>query len=150
MRYIFIGLFTCLVAISCKKNNDSAAPVISFKDITAVYVKNSNSPNPILTINISDADGDLGFNEGKDTSYIYIKNLKNPPFKLDSFKLPEALKTVPKNNFKASAEIDIFSLLPATVSTRKDTIYYEVYVKDFAKNKSNVIKTDDPIIYITQ
>ncbi len=29
-----------------------------------------------------------------------------------------------------------------------DTLYFEVYVTDFAKNKSNVIKTDKPVYLI--
>lgn len=32
-------------------------------------------------------------------------------------------------------------------ATKKDTIYYKVYVKDFAKNKSNEIQTGKPIYY---
>jgi hypothetical protein len=32
-------------------------------------------------------------------------------------------------------------------NSKKDTIYYEIYIKDFAKNKSNVIRSDKPVYY---
>ncbi len=151
MRYLILAILTSVLIFSCKKNNSNTAPEIKFESITSAFIKNLDpTTSPILTISISDAEGDLGFKDGADTSYVFVKNISNPPFRIDSFKFPESLASVPKNNFKADVDIAVRSLLPATGSgPRRDSVYFEVYVKDFAKNKSNVIKTDDPLVYIT-
>jgi hypothetical protein len=164
MRYFFIIVIICLGFSSCKKGNGSAAPVIKFKSITESYISNLSTtqfqPPAILTIKISDDDGDLGFKDGKDTSYVYLKNVSIPPFKIDSFKFPASLSTLPSSAFKNFVDVEInlnastgngaAVLYPSGVSTRKDTTYFEVFVKDFGKNKSNLIKTDNPIILITR
>jgi hypothetical protein len=149
MRYLFIVVLVCLLFVSCNKGNGNSAPEIKYKSITSTVVK-STDPNldATLTINITDADGDLGFNEGKDTSYIYVKRL-NPTVKIDSFKFPTSLANLPKNNFTADVDVSIINLMPGTSTRRRDTLYFEVYAKDFAKNKSNVIKTEDALVYIS-
>jgi hypothetical protein len=151
MRYFYFVLLLAVTIISCKKSTSSSAPEIKFKKITSSFVKNTDpDTSPIITIELKDAEGDIGFNDGKDTSYVYVKNISRAPFKLDSFFFPAALAKVTGKNFKADVDIAIRSLLPATLAgPRVDTLFYEVYVKDFAKNKSNVIRTDNPLLYIT-
>ena len=158
MRYLLVAVIFSVGFISCGKDKFTSAPQIKFKSITSPYFSNSpNGINPILIIELTDAEGDFGFEEGKDTSYVYVKNVK-APFKLDSFKFPAALSKAVKNNFKGDIEVNLLgegtggtSALPGlpTGAARpyRDTIFYEVYVKDFAKNKSNVIRTADPILY---
>jgi len=158
MRYLLVAVIFSVGFISCGKDKFTSAPQIKFKSITSPYFSNSpNGINPILIIELTDAEGDFGFEEGKDTSYVYVKNVK-APFKLDSFKFPAALSKALKNNFKGDIEVNLLgegtggtSALPGlpTGAARpyRDTIFYEVYVKDFAKNKSNVIRTADPILY---
>lgn len=158
MRYLFFAVIFCVFLSSCGKDKFTSAPQITFKSVTSPYFSNSpQGVNPILIIELTDAEGDFGFAEGKDTSYVYVKNVK-APFKLDSFKFPAALSKAVKKNFKGDIEINLLgegtggtSALPGlpTGATRpyKDTVFYEVYVKDFAKNKSNVIRTADPILY---
>ena len=158
MRYLLVAVIFSVGFISCGKDKFTSAPQIKFKSITSPYFSNSpNGVNPILIIELTDAEGDFGFEEGKDTSYVYVKNVK-APFKLDSFKFPAALSKALKNNFKGDIEVNLLgegtggtSALPGlpTGAARpyRDTIFYEVYVKDFAKNKSNVIRTADPILY---
>jgi hypothetical protein len=151
MRYLYFVLFLAITIISCKKSTSSSAPEIKFKKITSSFVKNTDpDTSPIITIELKDSEGDIGFNDGKDTSYVYVKNISRAPFKLDSFFFPAALAKVTGKNFKADVDIAIRSLLPATLAgPRIDTLFYEVYVQDFAKNKSNVIRTDNPLLYIT-
>jgi hypothetical protein len=81
---------------------------------------------------------------------------------MDSFELPSNISSIATANFKADVDIDLTNkgALPTggrgvmASSTGRprpftDTLYFEVYVKDFAKNKSNVIKTSDPLLFIT-
>lgn len=157
MRYFIIAAFLSIAFFSCGKDKYTSAPQIKFKSITSPYnVNNTNQDFPILIIELTDAEGDFGFTEGKDTSYIYVKNTK-APFKQDSFKFPAALAKAVKKNFKGDIEINLLgdgtggtSAVPSIPAGKtRDTIYYEIFVKDFAKNKSNVINNSDPFI-ITQ
>jgi hypothetical protein len=165
MRYLIIALIGTVVFFSCKKSDGNSAPKIKFKSITPLINTVSNpkiEPLPILTIQLSDDDGDIGFNDGADTSYIYIKNLSIAPFRMDSFKFPSKLSSLPKGTFKSYQDVEIdlngnrtlgnvlvYQSSGPSSSPRKDTAFYEVYVKDFGKNKSNIIRTDDPIVLIT-
>lgn len=159
MRNLFIIVICFVAFISCGKDKYTSAPQIKFKSITSPYLDNSpRGVNPILVIELTDAEGDFGFAEGKDTSYVYVKNVK-APFKLDSFKFPAILSKAVKKNFKADVETNLLgegtggtSALPGLPAGARrpytDTVFYEVYVKDFAKNKSNVIRTGDPLFLI--
>lgn len=156
MRYFLSAVFMLAIFLSCSKDKYTSAPQIKFKSITPFF-SNSGGGSPILTIEVTDAEGDIGFKDGKDTSYVYIKNLTVPPFKSDSFKFPASLSAAAGKNFKADAEILLggdgsagSGVLDRTCTSGcTDTLYFEVYIKDFAKNKSNVIKTDKPLLYIS-
>ncbi|MEP7255999.1 MAG: hypothetical protein ABI666_09485 [Ferruginibacter sp.] len=147
MRYSLVFTIAIFLLMACKKDNFTTAPQISFKSISPNVVDNT-SATPILTIHVTDAEGDLGLN-GKDTAFIYMKNLKTNTF--DSLLFPD-LQAVAKSNFKADVDIDISKVLRCKslpgFPLHTDTLYFQVYIKDFAKNKSNVIVTDDPVYYI--
>ena len=154
MRYRAAALLIGMFFTSCKKDKYTSIPQISFKSITSEYIAGPSTV-PLLTIEVTDAEGDLGFNNGVDSSYIFIKQLK-APFKLDSFRFPASLTKAPKKDFKADVEIDLRGegfpgggVLHAIALNSRDTAYYEVYVTDLKKHKSNVIKTDKPFIYIS-
>lgn len=162
MRYLLVAVVFSVALISCGKDKFTSAPQIKFKSITPSFFSNTLTGTDFayLTLELTDAEGDFGFAEGKDTSYVFIKNITVPPFKLDSFKFPAALSKAVKKNFKADLEIDLegdinipgSGVLQASnrPNPKVDTLYFEVYVKDFAKNKSNVIKTTDPLLYISR
>ena len=79
MKYLILSAILCCLMISCKKGNGNTAPEIKFLSITPAYksaLSTSGTPPPILTLEIKDAEGDIGFEDGKDTSYVYIKNIK--------------------------------------------------------------------------
>ena len=156
MKYLFFAIIMVAVFYSCKKSDGNTAPVIKFIKISSLVKPDRSLGNPVLTIQILDADGDYGFLDSKDTSYIYVKNLTNTPFKLDSFKLPSNLASVNLKNLKVQADVDLSvssSNGSSVLAPRRlpnmpiDTMYFEVYMKDFKKNKSNVIKTDEPMLY---
>ncbi len=161
-----IIFFLCLTGLfySCKKADGGNAPEIKFKDILDIYNLNPTQPQgkPILTIQVKDADGDIGFN-GNDTSFIFIKNVTANPFRSDSFAFPTSLSTVPKTAYLTYLDV-LIDLNGSRVNgaalayrpeglpsgARRDSTYYEVYIKDFAKHKSNIIRTDKPIVVISQ
>ncbi|MBP6023214.1 hypothetical protein [Ferruginibacter sp.] len=156
MRYTLLIIAVCLLFTACKKDKFTTAPQISFKSVKPNVWLSSNTTvqldfAPILTLSVTDAEGDLGFKDGSDTSKVYVKNLINN--KIDSSFLPD-IKTSAKENFKGDIAINLFNVIGGkpgvTTRPRVDTLYFEVYIKDFAKNKSNVIITADPVFYVTQ
>lgn len=152
MRYIILIIAVLFLFSACKKDKFTTVPQITFKSIkpNAAF---SNIPFnqqviPVLTFEVTDAEGDLGYIDGSDTSKVYIKNLLNG--KEDSMVLPD-ISTVALKNFKGDISITLSTVLGGSNRPRPktDTLFFEVYVTDFAKNKSNVIITSDPVYYIS-
>ena len=152
MRYIFFLGFLIILFAACKKNKFTTIPQIKFKSVKPNTAFSNIPVNqqeiPVLTIHVTDAEGDLGSRPGSDTSYAVIKNLTTG--KIDSLRLPDIQQAGTKN-FEGDISITLSSFLGASSRPRPktDTLYFEVYIKDFAKNKSNVIRTDDPVYYIS-
>ena len=152
MRNTIIILFISFFAASCGKDKYTTAPQIKYKSISPNIVRSDviiGSPDvPVIALNVTDAEGDLGFKNGSDTSYIFIRNLLIN--RLDSFRLPD-IQSVATKNFQSDILINTFDILRGTSRPRPkvDTLYFEIYITDFQKNKSNVIKTGDPIYYVT-
>jgi hypothetical protein len=150
MRNTIIIFIISLLAVSCSKDKYTSAPQIKFESVSPDRVGSGvtlGSPEiPVITLSITDSEGDLGFKTGKDTSYIYIKNLLIN--RLDSFVLPD-IQSVATKNFQADIRINVFDILRGSTRARPkvDTIRYEIYVVDFAKNKSNMVTTA-PIYYV--
>jgi hypothetical protein len=146
MRYTLLILGTLFFFTGCKKDKFTTVPVITFKSFKPDFYSTNTPPGgfPVMIIHVTDLEGDLGFVSGKDTSFIYITNLKTNKF--DSLRLPNIANSA-KKNFEGDIEVDMKGFL-SPGGPIQDTTYYNVYIKDFAKNKSNVIKTDKPIYYI--
>lgn len=148
MRYTFSAILLLVFFTTCKKDKFTTVPQISFKSVKPDFYFGQGAVDPsslpVVTIHVTDAEGDLGYIAGKDTSFIYFLNLRNNKF--DSIALPD-IATAAKKNFDGDIEVNMKQFLGVPNATKKDTIYYKVYVKDFAKNKSNEIQTGKPIYY---
>ncbi len=151
MRYTIIIFLISILAVSCGKDKYTTNPQIEYKSLKPNAIR-SDLPFqvlPQLTIRITDSEGDLGFDPpNDDTSFVYIRTIVNGTIVnvVDSFPMPDIKSVVGKNY-----EADLFITPPFKRSTRPspktDTLFYEIYVKDFARNKSNVITTTDPVFY---
>ncbi len=150
MRYTLLLAMIAVLFTACKKDKFTTVPQIKYKSVNPNAVDlTPSSVVPVLTIHVTDAEGDLGINS-KDTAWIYMKNLLTNTF--DSLAFPD-LQNVSKSNFEADVDITLSKVIkckslpgnPPPLHT--DILYFEIYVKDFAKNKSNVIKTDDPVYF---
>ncbi len=154
MLRIFILFFCVILFSSCGKNKFTSEPQIEFESITPNTYKPTSilNPGPILTFRLRDSEGDFGFSTGKDTSYVYVKNITVPPFILDSIPFPTSTN-IKRNNLNAEVGVDLklgSGLLQGTGmrgSGKIDTLYFEVYVRDFANHKSNIIKTPKPVYF---
>lgn len=152
MRYSLLFATAILIFTSCKKDKYTTAPQIEFKSINP-NTAFSNIPcnfqdGPTLTLHVTDAEGDLGYIERSDTAFVFIKNLLTN--NIDSVRFPD-IRNASVKNFSADVDINICNYLRASTRPRPktDTLYFEVYVRDFAKNVSNKITTADPVYFIT-
>jgi hypothetical protein len=141
----------CLITLllSCKKDKFTTAPQIAFKSVDPNYTSISlGSVTPQITFSITDKEGDIGAKVGVDTAYVYLKN--NLTGKFDSLAFPD-LESAGKSSFKADVSVSIAKVLQCKSlpggAEHIDTLYFDVYVRDFARNKSNTITTPDPIYF---
>jgi len=154
MRNTIIILLISLIAISCGKDKFTSDPQIKFKSIKPDRVPSNviinSSRVPEIVVGVTDLEGDLGFKNGDDTSLVYIKHLGLN--RTDSFRLPD-IRSVVGKNFESDIIINTFDILRpnpgVNIRPRVDTLYYEIYVVDFAKHKSNVV-TAGPLYYEIQ
>ena len=150
MRYTLILSIVILVFTACKKDKFTTAPQLKFKSISPTVIVGGLGADPVLTFNITDAEGDIGIT-ARDTAYIYMKSLLTNHF--DSLPFPN-LQAASKSNFQADVDFSttkVFKCKPIPGGgLHTDTLFFEVYVKDFAKNKSNVITTGYPVYFTCQ
>lgn len=152
MRYLSIVVVITLALVACKKDKFTTAPQIKYKSIKPDVVTGGGiigaGSTPVLTFEVTDAEGDLSFVDGQDSAWIYVKNLLANT--RDSFKFPD-LTGVTTKNFKFDVDVTLSNnVLKGGPRPRPktDTLYFEVYVTDIAKNKSNVIVTGDPVYFV--
>lgn len=126
--------------VACDKDEFTAAPQIKFKEFDPN--QGSNLPNAApsyLIFEVTDGDGDLD----TDSAKIVVKNTLTGVVDSMNLKFPDLGSALGKN-FKGDVQVDLKSTmggrsLPSTQRPYVDTIGFEVYVVDKAKNKSNVI-----------
>lgn len=94
-----------------------------------------------IFIEFEDGDGNIGFG----TENLFLKDSRDTMFV--PFEIPEIDERYePENGLKGIIQIDYESafllLRPDSVHTERDTLFWEIYMKDEAKNESNRILTD--------
>jgi hypothetical protein len=145
MRIIILGCLIGLFFSACNKDKYTTEPQIKYKSVDPNYVDSSTSSlTPSITFSITDAEGDIGSLTLRDTAYIHVKNLHTGDSALYEF--PD-LKDITKKNFKADVSVTLTGngLFSCPVQNVLDTLYFEIYVTDYGKHKSNTIVTGDPI-----
>jgi hypothetical protein len=151
MKRLLTSFLLLLILASCNKDKFTSQPQIRFNSLNPNYWTSDNTSffGPKISFNLRDAEGDFGF-EDVDISYVYLRNAADSVSPPDSLPFPNMLITG-KNSLDVDVEVDIVSALPPAhiPGNYTDTIYYDIYVKDFAGNKSNVIRTTTPLFYYT-
>jgi hypothetical protein len=161
---IFSFVFIAVLQSCYKEPNYELKPNISFnsisKDIRLDQFSGAKIDSIIVTLNFTDGDGDLGYNTeeiGKDvkrTDYNYVvKTFRKNKGVFTSFEPQESLSGFfPRLSFdkkpgpiegKLSYRIKIET---AFWPFKKDTVKFEVYIKDRAGNRSNTAESKPIII----
>ena len=149
MRSIIILVCVLVGFVSCKKDKFTTAPQVAYKSVypnaTSIQL---GSVIPDITFSITDKEGDIGLKAGIDTAYIYLKN--NLTGKSDSLPFPD-LQSAGKSNFKADVTVSISRVLECKSlpggALHTDTLFFDIYVRDFERNKSNVFTTGEPVYF---
>lgn len=149
MRPAIIFILSFFLLSSCGKDKFTTQPQIVFKSLKPDF---DSSTHPIqlkdfapkLTLEVRDAEGDLGVSSSGAASKVYIKNLSSNF--IDSFPFP-SIGNSSSRNLKVEVDVNLFDCMDCQNRPRPytDTTYFEVYVKDFAGNQSNVITTSKPL-----
>ncbi|RYG98490.1 MAG: hypothetical protein EON58_06995 [Alphaproteobacteria bacterium] len=150
MKFIVAIFCIAIIFSSCGKDKFTTEPQVRLKQVTNTRVAFTDGPEvqPRIIFEVTDGDGDLGLTDTS-AARIYVKNLLTN--KEDSFNFP-TLDRVAQKDFKAEVEVGLYSLLGGTslVRPRTDTLVFELYVRDLARHKSNVIVTSsDPVYFFT-
>jgi len=150
MRSLLLPVFLLLLLSSCQKDKFTTVPQITFISLTPNEAASDlpvslKDQAPKLTIRVRDAEGDIGLNPGFDTSYVYLKNLSSG---FEDMMILPSLGNSAGKNFDAEIEINLFDAMDCPGNRPYiDTTYYEVYITDFAHNKSNTLTTSKPLYY---
>lgn len=150
-----ILILSCLGSLfySCKKSSKYPdEPEIAFRAFEKFGADSAH-----LIISFTDGDGDIGLSQG-DTTEPYLFNFFTSYFQRINGKLVEKKLAIPlnfripilnssKKSKSLEGDIVITFLKPYYFPTStKDTILYEVYIKDRALNESNRVRTDEIIV----
>lgn len=150
MRFVICCVFLCAIA-ACKKDKFTTEPQIKYVSLKPNYWESGftvlqKDQAPKIRLKVTDAEGDLGIT-ANDTAFVVIKHLLTNV--VDTLNFPP-LGNAAGKNFDVDVEVNLFNALrpfcPAGGPVF-DTVRFEVFVVDYAKHKSNVIVTEDPVFY---
>ena len=161
--FIFFSLLALCLSSCYKEPNFEMTPAIEFeaitKDIRLDQFTGAKKDSIIVSIKFKDGDGDLGLNseergtDAKQPNYNYVvKSYRKIKGTFTAFNTPETLsgfyprlKTDDKNGPIEGILRYRIEIETAFWPVKKDTVKFEVYIKDRAGNQSNTIETT-PIV----
>lgn len=151
MRTLLFLVLIVFFMISCSKDKFTSEPIITYSSITPNSWSSANTSinGPLLKFQLTDLEGDFGFQDTS-VSYVYVRNVADSLSPFDSIPFPP-IDIADKKNLNVEVSVDLGNILPPAHITRPytDTLFFEVYVKDFADHKSNVIVSGNPLYFIT-
>jgi len=151
MRTLLFLVLIVFFMISCNKDKFTSEPIITYSSITPNSWSSDNTSinGPLLKFQLTDLEGDFGFQDTS-VSYVYVRNVADSLSPFDSIPFPP-IDIADKKNLNVEVSVDLGNILPPAHITRPytDTLFFEVYVRDFANHKSNVIRNGNPLYFIT-
>ncbi len=129
-------------------------PQIKFVGMTKSTMRQGfgSEDSVYFTLSFTDGDGDLGGVSGKDSLNVFITDKRNNKPVEQTYRIPFVPEAGAKNGISGEMRFLMYttcclSLEPciATPVRPRDTLVYEMYIKDRAGHKSNVVQTN-PII----
>jgi len=155
MRYYFY-LFVILILGCVKPNDYSDVPSLEFKGFSKNTMNQGNFPQQdsvILNLFFTDGDGDFGTASTDSDLNIFVKDLRTNQI-FSQYKAPFVPLEGAGNGISGTIYIKMYTtccifppesqLNPCESSLDYPTnaLSFEIYIKDRAGNKSNVVKSD--------
>ncbi len=153
LLYLF---FAATFAMCIRPPDYPVEPQIEFVGMTKTTMRQGfgSEDSVYYTLSFTDGDGDLGGVSGKDSLNVYITDKRNNKPVEQTFRIPFVPEAGANNGISGEIRFLMFttcclSLEPciATPSRPTDTLSYDIYIKDRAGHKSNVVQTK-PIILL--
>ncbi len=148
---LFVAFATCI-----RPPDYPIEPQITFVGMTKTTMRQGfgSEDSVYYTLSFTDGDGDLGGISGKDSLNVFITDRRSNKPVEQTFRIPFVPEAGAKNGISGEIRFLMFttcclSLEPciATPSRPTDTLSYDIYIKDRAGHKSNVVQTK-PIILL--
>ena len=137
---VVVGFVTCI-----RPPDYPIIPRIAFVRMTKNTLKqgNTSSDSLRLTLSFEDGDGDIGSN---DSLNVFLKDTRQSGATPESFRMPLVPEQGAKNGISGEISLLVYTTccLPGCGSQLNkpvDSLFYDVYIKDRAGNKSNVVRT---------
>lgn len=151
--YSILLIATVVGFVACKKSSTgNPIPVIAYSGMSTDSINNGSSKDTLsITFTIVDGDGDLGNNPNVSND-IFLKDSRSVTNEEIGFSMPEIPKGVIKEGNSANIHCTVnisaaLYLLLRPTRPLGDTLSFDIYIKDKAGNKSNVITTHPIYIY---
>ncbi len=147
MNKLILLLSVLILVISCSKETKyNNIPKISFLDLSHNLVKAGGDTLVKIRFDFEDGDGNIGF--GTDNLFLMDSRSGDTiPFRIPE--IPE--KFNPKNGLKGVIVVEypaaLLLLRTDTAHLKRDTLTWAMFMKDEAKNASNVI-VSTPLILV--
>ncbi len=154
-RFLFFLLFTALLVLGCvEPPNYPDEPAIKFVGMNKQIMKQGgqNEDTMIVSFSFTDGDGDLGEKQSATDPTgpnVFLIDSRDG-YEGNTFQLPFIPEEGAGNGISGTVDLKIFTACcifddgtaPCGVSPSKsrDTLYYNLYIKDRAGHKSNEIK----------
>ena len=154
IKIVLYLLLSVAFATCIRPPNYPVEPQIEFVGMTKTTMKQGfgSEDSVYFTLSFTDGDGDLGGVSGKDSLNVFITDKRNNKPVEQTFRIPFVPEAGAKNGISGEIRFLMYttcclSLEPciATPVRPTDTLVYELYIKDRAGHKSNVVQTK-PII----
>lgn len=132
--------------IACKKTSSGdPVPKIAYSGLSKDSIVNAGKDTISIMFTIVDGDGDMPFDDDS-TKEIFIRDSRTPTNAEIGLKMPEFPKGLVKGgqslDMKCTINLDAFTYFVLRPSRPNgDTLSFDIYVKDRAGNKSNMITT---------
>lgn len=152
-RQIFLLFSLALFLASCTKQPKDypPEPQIYYQSMTPGLLDLNDTTSVVIQLTFTDGDGDIGRDRAETTKSIFLKDSRDTSSALFTISQPFPYIADYMRPTKGGLEGFItirlgrqyFSITDSLhLALRKDTLHYNIYVKDDAGNMSNVIQTD--------
>lgn len=148
MKNILFAAFALVVIgfVMCIRPPDyPIIPKIEFVRMSKNTMKqgNTSSDSLRLTLSFEDGDGDIGSN---DSLNVFLTDTRQSGATPEAFRMPLVPEQGAKNGISGEISLLVYTTccLPTcepSLNKPVDSLFYDVYIKDRAGNKSNVLRT---------